>query len=251
MLQQQAGLALRVWLQLPCSLPARLVGSLGFGTLPRALLTSLASSMLQASDWSMGIAWLVFAVLSTSSLSLLIRRSYLWDCKCLASNKIFPAHSIFCPAKPCGLAVVITVCHGHAVPEQHLGRFTQSHGLNWSQLKVMEVGIKPGEHMEYLGTKVSPVRQNYTAKLKKVTSAISVEGLGMRMGQMSRKERISGLDYSAAGRQLMPLHVLILQVPSKVWTMSEGRLTWTGMSCIFKLELMTKEKKKESVRITA
>jgi len=47
MLQQEVGLALWVWQQLPRSLSARLVGSLGFRTLPRALLTALASSMLQ------------------------------------------------------------------------------------------------------------------------------------------------------------------------------------------------------------
>lgn len=162
----------------------------------------------------------MFAVPSASSFSLLILRSHLWDCKCLASSKIFPDHSIFCPdtARPswASSGVLSVQWHVHAVPEQCLGSCMQSHGLNWSQLsKVMEVGIKPGEHMKYIGTKVSPVRQNYTAKLKEVTSTITVAGQGVGMRQMSIKERISGSDYAAAGRQLMPLHVLI---PSKCHT---------------------------------
>jgi len=139
-------------------------------------------------------------------------------------------------------------CSARAVPGEVYAK-------PWSELKLVkegdEVRIKPGVHMEYLGTTVSPVRQNYTANLKKATSTIVVVVQGARMGQMSVRERISGLDSSAAGRQLMPLHVLIsLQVPSRIWTVSRGRLTRMRMSCIFKLEL-TKEKKKESFRAIA
>lgn len=49
----------------------------------------------------------------------------------------------------------------------------------------MEAGTKPGEQMEYFQTKVSPVRQNYPAKLKNATSTVAVAGQGVRMEQMS------------------------------------------------------------------
>lgn len=39
-------------------------------------------------------------------------------------------------------------------------------------------------------------------------------GAGVRMGQMSIRGRISGSDYSAAGRQLIPLHVLASAIQS-------------------------------------
>lgn len=198
----------------------------------------------------------MFAVPSASSFSLLILRSHLWDCKYLASSKIFPDHSIFCldTARPswASSGVLSVQWHVHAVPEQCLGSCMQSHGLNWSQLsKVMEVGIKPGEHMKYVGTKVSPVRQNYTAKLKEATSTIAVAGQGVGMRQMSIKEDFWFWLCSCRQTANATSCPHSFQVPCKVWTVSGGRLMWMRMSCIFKLQLMTKEKKKESVRIIA